>query len=358
VAALWLAVGVAALVATLLPLCRRGAWWIRVLDFPRLQLAVVAAAALGGFLFAAGAARLPEQLFVAALGACVAWHAYMIAPYTPLARKQVEDSRRAEPEASCRLVFANVQMQNRNAARLLEILRGADPDVILVVEADRWWQERLRDLERTHPHSVQHPLDNTYGMLLFSRLALVEPRVEFLIEDDIPSIHTRLRLPNGVEVALHCLHPRPPFPTEAERSTERDAELLVVGRRVKAAQRPAIVMGDLNDVAWSHTNYLFQDISGLLDPRIGRGFFNTFHAKLPGLRFPLDHFFHSDHFRLLELRRLPRFGSDHFPVCVGLAWEPQAAREQEEPEAEGAQQREAGERIEQATLPRPREGPT
>jgi hypothetical protein len=92
-------------------------------------------------------------------------------------------------------------------------------------------------------------------------------------------------------------------------------------------------------------------VSGLLDPRIGRGFFNTFHARIPVLRFPLDHVFHSNHFRLLELRRLPRFGSDHFPVLVALAWEPEAVREQEAPEADRAQERESSERIAEATAP-------
>ena len=108
------------------------------------------------------------------------------------------------------------------------------------------------------------------------------------------------------------------------------------------------MLGDLNDVAWSRTNYLFQDISGLLDPRIGRGFYHTFHAKVPLLRFPLDHFFHSNHFRLVDFRRLGYFGSDHFPVYIRLSYEPDAERVQEQLSASKSEKEEADEKIEKA----------
>jgi endonuclease/exonuclease/phosphatase (EEP) superfamily protein YafD len=177
---------------------------------------------------------------------------------------------------------------------------------------------------------------------------LVAPQVKYLVQHDIPSIHAGVRLRGGSAIELRCLHPRPPAPAENDRSTERDAEVLIVGKELKRSGAPAIVVGDLNDVAWSRTNDLFQSISGLLDPRIGRGFFNTFNANWPVMRFPLDHAFSSRHFRLVEFKRLPHCGSDHFPVFAKLSFEPDAEAEQEKLHASADEQREARSKIEHA----------
>ena len=338
--------GVAIILATLLPLVRKEAWWIRIFDFPRIQIAVIGVVVLLADLACVGDADGVRTGFHIVLAGSIFYQAYMIYPYTFLVPKSTKPAQKPRKESSITLLIANVKIENRNAAGLRSIVRANNPDVFLIAEANRWWENALKEFEQTYPFTIHQPQDNSYGMILYSRLEISRSEVLFRIHSDIPSIRACVTLPDGTQVEVHCLHPKPPVPQEDKSSKGRDAELLVVGREVREKTLPIIVMGDLNDVAWSHTNYLFQRISGLLDPRIGRGFYNTFDARYPIMRFPLDHFFHSNHFRLINLKRLAYFGSDHFPMYIALSYEPDAMHEQQAQQPSHGNEREASEKIE------------
>lgn len=329
-------------------------WSVRMWDFPRIQIA--AAAALAGGVYAARyhRGRPADWAFTAMTAATAAWQIKKILPYTPFVPVQVERSRvkpsRDRPRTDARtlrLLISNVLMENTQHERLLRLVEEAQPDVVMAVETNARWAEALEPLAETYPYVVRQPQENYYGMMLFSRLPLIEPRIEFLVQDDIPSVHTGIELPGGAQVVLHGLHPRPPEPIRDQDSTPRDAELVMVGRAIGEDEDvPTLVAGDLNDVAWSPTSELFVRLGQLLDPRIGRGMFNSYNANNPLLRYPLDHVFHSSHFRLVELRRCPSIGSDHFPMLIELSYEPDAEEEQAMPEPEAEDLEEADEKLE------------
>ena len=301
-------------------LIRRDEWWFRGADFPRLQILFVGLVALAGLLFIQAEWTLVRELLLLGVIAAVAYQLKMVLPYTPVWKKQVlhvrQDQLNVEQQIS--LLVANVLTPNHKYHLLLEQINRLQPDVVLTLETDQVWQEALKPIEADYPYRVAVPQDNLYGMHLYSRLPLADTEVKFILSDETPSIHTTIRLRSGLDVQLYCLHPKPPSPTEAKDSTLRDAELLIVGDQIKDIDESCIVMGDLNDVAWSRTTRLFQRISGLLDPRVGRYFMNTFHADYPLLRWSLDHIFHSTDFGLVEMKRLPHIGSDHFPIYVVL----------------------------------------
>ena len=286
---------------------------MRVCEFPRVQIAILAAVfgVAGYFTFAPD--TLAARMGVVALAGFVvvvqAWH---IAPYTKLWR---EESRRAETyksDAVLKVLVCNVLQTNSNYQAVVDLIGKQSPDILVLMEVDDAWIDGLKPATSAYPHKLEISLDNLYGMALYSKLELIDPQGMYILRDDIPSIVTTCRLRNGRLIRFIAVHPEPPLPHTG--TLERDAEIIIAGQMALAVDLPAIVTGDLNDVAWSRTTRRFRRLSGLLDPRVGRGFYNTFNANWPLFRWPLDHLFHDRHFSLVEMACLDNVGSDHFPI--------------------------------------------
>lgn len=340
---------------TLLNLSRHPHWFIRGWDFPRIQIAAVALlcmvayVALNGFgngRWAPASWQLVDWLLAGLTAALLAWHGYQIAPYTPLWPRQVVAAKHPDEHRTFRLVVSNVLMENRCYDRWMETLGEADPDIVVAAEVNDDWMKGIRPFRKRYKYEVAVPQENHYGLLLLSRLELRESEVRYIVQDDVPSIVTTVRLPSGDDVVLWAVHPRPPEPLSDEDSSHRDAELVLVARELEERKLPAVVCGDLNDVAWSATTTLFLRLSGFLDPRRGRGMFNTFHADNFLFRFPLDHVFHSNELTLRALSRLGHVGSDHFPMSITLQLEPTAQSEQPEMEESRSDSEAADETVE------------
>ena len=310
--------GILIIVATILPLSRSHRWWVRICDFPRFQVAVIAMGLLVLLLLTGWPFGILDFILFTAVALSAMWQVSWVWRYVPGAPLEVESRYIAvgAPERIA-LLTTNVLQKSRDSGALLKIIGEADPDLVLAVETDEWWCSRLTEgLRARYRHSLLYPLSNGYGIAAFSRLELTDPSIRFLVDDAIPSLKTGIRLRSGAVIDLYGLHPQPPAPQQD--SIERDVELVMVGKEIKRAKRPAIVLGDLNDVAWSPTTLSFKSAGGLLDPRCGRGFFNTYPAGLPGLRYPLDYIFHTPHFAVCDMRVLPRFQSDHLPLVASL----------------------------------------
>ncbi|MGQ2984944.1 endonuclease/exonuclease/phosphatase family protein [Flavobacterium sp.] len=321
---------------TIMSLIKNDYWTFRVFDYPRLQKFVLSAACFTLLIIYQEEGSRVYMVFIALTGINLVYLGWLIWPFTLFSSKQVMRIKESRPDDQVCIMISNVYQDNSNFKGCLAVVRKADPDVVLLLETDKAWDEGTSGLAEIYRHSIKVPLENTYGMILYSKLELKNSTVEYMVENDIPSIHTHIVLKSGREVQLYAVHPTPPVPNENPRSTERDKEMLLIADIAKESTIPVIVIGDLNDVAWSYTTELFLKVSGLLDPRRGRGFFNSFHAHYPFLRFPLDHAFISADFKLVGMKRLENFKSDHFPIYINLQYEKSAKHEQEpmEPDSE------------------------
>ncbi|MFG0267006.1 MAG: endonuclease/exonuclease/phosphatase family protein [Rhodopirellula sp. JB055] len=239
-------------------------------------------------------------------------------------------------------------MENDEFDHWSKVVRQTDADVVIAAEIDQRWKASLDGLKSIYPHQIVYPQDNWYGMAMLSRLPFRESEIRFRVQDDVPSIDTMIELPSGEAIRVIGVHPRPPEPIRDNDATARDAELVLWGKELAEDHRPIVIGGDLNDVAWSPSTRLFLRLSQLLDPRRGRGFYNTFHADHLWMRFPLDHVFHSPHFTIRGLKRLEHVGSDHFPILIDLQLQPVLKDEQEPLEEKAKDEKEAELKLQRA----------
>lgn len=308
------------LLATGLPLIKTSTWWIRIFDFPRIQIAFLTLLAIilaYIYLDYKWKIKLPVLVILAV---SLIYQIQFVVVYTPLYRTQAKKSNKPAGDNSFTLMVSNARKDNEDKKRLLAQVKKYNPDILFINEPDQLWAAALENLDGDYPYSIKYPLENTYGMILLSKLPLTESSVNFLVEDSIPSIFTRITLRSGSVIDFYGVHPEPPTP--GSDTYERDTELLIIGKRIKETKNPTLVAGDMNDVGWSVTSKLFRKYSGLVDPREGRGLYNTYSVFVPLLRYPLDHIFYSKEFGLITLKKLEDIGSDHFPLLIGLNYEP------------------------------------
>jgi len=329
-----------------LPFLKVPWWWVRVLDFPRLHIAVILTVIVAVYSLQYATGSTQDYVLIGIWVLAILNEVRYIYNFTPLARIEALRTKKQQPEHAFNLMISNVRMVNKKHQKFLDLVLQQDPDLLIMNEPNEAWHQSVRgELDKRYPYAIKKPLENTYGMILYSKFKLHKSDIRFQVEDDIPSFYTIVELPSGKYFDLFTVHPQPP---RLMKDTEtREAELLLVAKDAKKTSYPSIVAGDLNDVAWSRTTKLFKQISGLLDPRVGRGFFNTYNAHIPLFRYPLDHVFYDPAFRLISLERLPKFGSDHFPISITLNYEPQHEEEQDVPVANGEDKAEANELIQE-----------
>ena len=327
---IWLMVAILVLF-TLIPFLRISHGFVRGADFPRQQV-LLAAVVLGALMLWF---EPPGWGWVVGLMVPVALvQAIYIGRYLPFWHKQSLNPRKHEDVSEDRtisLLAANVKKSNRDYAKLIDLTRRVKPDILMALEVDQEWVDALEVLSDIYPDRHLLPLETGYGMGVYSRIPLQDAEFREKVVEGVPSLRARVPLADGLAFRLYVVHPEPPVP---HQDTEgRDAELSAVAIEARDDPLPAVVSGDLNDVAWSITTRRFQNVSGLLDPRVGRGFYNTFSATMPWMRWPLDHLFHDAQFRLLDMRREAHIGSDHFPMYFKLLLTPVEAAETRPDEA-------------------------
>ena len=301
------------IIASILPFISHQHWIFRIWEFARIQIVVLQFLTfLFGLIFFGDKSTFFWIIILLHTG-LIANHVIILVPYTTLYRKNpAKNTRPTEDLVS--IISVNVYQFNQDYDKLIELVKEVEPDILLTMETNLAWEDSLTVLEDQYPNSKKVALENTYGIHFYTKLKVEDIKVNYFVADDLPSIEATLFTKSGQKFTFFGVHPPPPSPTEEETAKERDGELLTIGKKVRGMDEPVVVAGDFNNVAWARSSILFRKTSELIDPRIGRGFVSTYHAKYRLLRFPIDLFFHSTNIFIKDFKTLRNIGSDHLPL--------------------------------------------
>ena len=286
----------------LLPLGARWSWMLELTAHFRVQYLAMTAVLL---VLAASRRRWTA---CAALVAAGSISAAAVLPYLPLRPAAAH----AAPD-TVKVLTVNVSFRQFSVRRLLEIVREADPDVLVVEELTPHAERVLADFDTAFPHYRKFPADGPTGIGVWSRYEL-ESGGTFAL-GRMPAIEARVRAPQGsfTVIGVHLSSPVAP-----RRAAARNRELRALGERSAAITEPLVVAGDFNITPYSPYFTDWLAASGLTDSRRGRTLSASWPTMLPWFGIPIDHVAVNSGFSIVSHRRLPNFESDHYGVVVEL----------------------------------------
>jgi endonuclease/exonuclease/phosphatase (EEP) superfamily protein YafD len=306
-------IAAAAVVAAVMPFGARVWWGFELASHFRVQYVVL------DVLLLVGLAWRRQWLWSAALAACAAWSALVVAPYLPFgpgaaAAPTATASTSLAAGPTIKLLSANVFYHNHSTGKLLQIVRDESPDVVLLVEYTPEWSAKVDELRKAYPHRLEGPGTGAYGIALFSRFPV--DSIEPFALGMTTAIEAHVRTPSG-PLTLIGVHLR--SPSAPRRAASRNRQLELLAARLATIKGPVAVMGDFNVTPYSPYYTDFLERTGLTDTRRGRTLSPSWPAYLPVVGIPIDHCVVSRDFRVVAHRGLGGFGSDHYPILVELA---------------------------------------
>lgn len=292
------------LTVNLLPLGARWSWLLELTAHFRVQYLGLTAVML---LLLALRRR---WLVFAALFAAGVVSAVAVLPYLPSATPEVS----AAP-GTVRVLTVNVSYRQFSVRRLLEIVREAKPDVLIVQELTPHAERVLASLDEDFPYFRKFTADGPTGIGLWSPHEL-EGAATFALGRS-PAIEARVHAPQGTftVIGAHLSSPMTP-----RRAAARNSELRELAARSAAVTEPLVVAGDFNITPYSPYFVDWLTASGLTDTRRGRTLSPSWPTMAPLARIPIDHVAVNSGFTIRSHERLPNFESDHFGVLVELAF--------------------------------------
>jgi endonuclease/exonuclease/phosphatase (EEP) superfamily protein YafD len=210
-------------------------------------------------------------------------------------------------DADVRIVSANILSSNDDHELLSGYLKDVDPDIILLLEVTDNMQPLMDSLSLDYPFFIIRKRSDNFGIALFSKTNFLQAEVVTLGNTSLPTMV--VRYPGFTIIGMHALPP-----ISAVYFDSRNLQFKQLAEIIANTKDRVIVAGDLNSSPFSVHFQQLLETAGLRYAGRGFGINATWHAGIPFVHVPLDHFLVSHEIQTAAYSTGPYVGSDHLPI--------------------------------------------
>jgi len=214
-----------------------------------------------------------------------------------------------------KVLHFNVWYRNNDLAKVAETIRGANADLVVLLEVTPRIRDALKPVTDSYPYKLGCGEGDPCNIMILSRArlkanALVRTSDSF--RSPLLSFGASL---GGCPMTIYATHLTRPYPfTTPEAQIKQARE---VANEVAAFPEAKMLIGDFNAAPWG---YVMQSIATRADLRLLAGAGGTWPVSLPRqMRIPIDHMLAGNGLVFTKREVLPAAGSDHAPVLATVA---------------------------------------
>ncbi len=213
---------------------------------------------------------------------------------------------------SIKVFSSNFLMTNDDFETIKTVIAKEKPDTILILEADYAWREQKKMFEAEYPYITISEKNGSFGIVMASKYPV---EYKHFTLAGYEALEADLNV-NGSPFRIIGVHPFPPSRADlAEIHNQQYTELIT---KINSGNLPTAVMGDFNSSPWSPWFEKLLAETKLKDAAIGFGIINTWNAKIPLLKIPIDHILTSPAIETINFHRGEDINSDHYPIVATL----------------------------------------
>jgi endonuclease/exonuclease/phosphatase (EEP) superfamily protein YafD len=212
------------------------------------------------------------------------------------------------------LYFANLYVRNGDIEAIARSVRGADADVVVLIEIGDASRPGLERILAGYPHVAATSRieggSGPFSMLIASRWPLVERPIGL---KHTVGVAAEVQTPSG-PVTVAGVHLTRPWPFEYQWGQIIQAQSLIDWRN--SVEGPLVIAGDFNSVSSARIGRMIRSEAGLVAAPGWPGTWPSFLPAEAGIT--IDQVYRSPDLALTERRIARHTGSDHRPVVVRL----------------------------------------